>query len=529
MSSIESHFFASHLQYVHAVFTLRSSNDFTNLGNQNIGGSDRLLIFVQFHVEGLDIFRVIHQDDGLLVNLFAQVSLVFRWKINSPDRFFFEHNTVLFDSLLQNFNSFGVCQSLEGVVQDVLQSIPESDLSVGAVFKKFQVLLAVLESELHTVLEVVLGQVDVVGQIGETNLGFDHPKLGQVTSRVRVFGPKGWAEGVDVGQGAGVCFYVELPRHRQVDAFSKEIVGIVDGSYHLFVDGFGGVDLGLFLGSLLGSALQLTLGKLGSVFDRWRFDLRKLDIGGEVIRSQHRSHTKLLSGALAIGTGQDWGVNVQKTVVVEEVVCGVGHAVSDSHGRGVHSSTRSQVGVVSHVFQGVCFFAHGVKGSSDFRSLKVSSVDCTQELSSGDGQLDGLSRTLGGNEGSDHLKGGTGSTGGFALGETLTFFGIENALDRFSGRPIIEFYKEQLSLVGIACGSGPSGNRDGLVEILGSIVFQHFLDTDAMTPVQVGLDRSGYSVQHDSPSAAFGGEVAGKLVGRHGFTTPDFFFWGCRK
>jgi len=47
-------------------------------------------------------------------------------------------------------------------------------------------------------LEVILRQVDVVIQIGESNLGFDHPEFGEVPGGVGVLGPKGRTEGVHV-------------------------------------------------------------------------------------------------------------------------------------------------------------------------------------------------------------------------------------------------------------------------------------------------------------------------------------------
>lgn len=112
LSGVETHLFATSLENIHAMLTLRSTNDFTNLWNQNVRGSDSLFILVQLHVKGLNVFRIIRQYNRFLVDLFTQVSFVFRRKINSPNRFFFEYDTIFFDSLLKNFNSFGIRQSL---------------------------------------------------------------------------------------------------------------------------------------------------------------------------------------------------------------------------------------------------------------------------------------------------------------------------------------------------------------------------------------------------------------------------------
>ena len=198
-------------------------------------------------------------------------------------------------------------------------------------------------------------------------------------------------------------------------------------------------------------------------------------------------------------------------MVVEEGVSGIGHGVSNSHGCGVNSSSWSQMGVLSHVFEGVRLFAHGVEFSTNFRSLHVSSVNGSQKLSGSYGQFDGLSGTLTFDEGSDKLKGSPGSARRLARVESLGLFRIEDALKGLSGRTVIEFDKQQLSLVGIARRSAPTGNRDCLVEILRPVVGHDFLDADAVTAIQVGFDGWRGTVQHNSASAALGSEIIGKL------------------
>lgn len=156
---------------------------------------------------------------------------------------------------------------LEGVVQDVLESISKADFSVGAVFEKFQILGTVFEGESNTVLEVIFGKIDIIREVRKANLGFDHPKFRQVTSRVRVFGTKGGSKGVDIRQGAGMGFDVQLSGNGQVDTLSKEIVGIVNGTNHVLFDWFCGVALGRFGGGLFGTTLEFLLGNRGRILD----------------------------------------------------------------------------------------------------------------------------------------------------------------------------------------------------------------------------------------------------------------------
>ena len=65
------------------------------------------------------------------------------------------------------------------------------------------------------VLEEVLGELGVVGEIGERDLGLDHPELGEVAARVRVLGAERRAERVDLAQRQAVRLDVELARHGQ--------------------------------------------------------------------------------------------------------------------------------------------------------------------------------------------------------------------------------------------------------------------------------------------------------------------------
>ena len=67
----------------------------------------------------------------------------------------------------------------------------------------------------NRILEEVLGEVGVVGEVGEGDLGLDHPELGEVPGRVRVLGAEGRAECVDAAQGQAIRLDVELARDRQ--------------------------------------------------------------------------------------------------------------------------------------------------------------------------------------------------------------------------------------------------------------------------------------------------------------------------
>ena len=87
------------------------------------------------------------------------------------------------------------------------------------------------------VFDHVLGQAHVVLEVGEGNLGLDHPELGGVAGGVGVFGAEGGSEGVDVAEGHGEGLAVELAGDGEVGGLVEEILGEV----HLAVLGAGEV------------------------------------------------------------------------------------------------------------------------------------------------------------------------------------------------------------------------------------------------------------------------------------------------
>jgi len=62
-------------QQVQAMFPLRSPHDFSDLGHEDIHGGNGLFVWAEFHVEGLDFFRVVGEDGGFLVDGFAEVNI----------------------------------------------------------------------------------------------------------------------------------------------------------------------------------------------------------------------------------------------------------------------------------------------------------------------------------------------------------------------------------------------------------------------------------------------------------------------
>jgi AraC-like DNA-binding protein len=86
----------------------------------------------------------------------------------------------------------------KGIVKNIFQTIPKSHLSMGTVFKELQVIRTSFQRKFDAVLEIVLGKVNVVYQVGKAYFRFDHPELCQVTTSVRIFCTESWTESVHI-------------------------------------------------------------------------------------------------------------------------------------------------------------------------------------------------------------------------------------------------------------------------------------------------------------------------------------------
>ena len=151
---------------------------------------------------------------------------------------------------------------------------------------------ALLQHRADDKLDHGLGHVHVAGQVAEGHLRLDHPELGGVAGGVGLLRPEGGAEGIHVPKGHGKVLRVELAGHRQVGRLAEEVLGVVHGP----VPG-------------LGHVVQIQ--------------------GG---------HPEHLARPLAVGGGDDGGVDIDEAPLLEEAVDGVGRHAPHPEG------SRKQVG-----------------------------------------------------------------------------------------------------------------------------------------------------------------------------------------
>ena len=78
------------------------------------------------------------------------------------------------------------------------------------------------------VADELLGQLAESLELEERDLGLDHPELHQVAAGLRLLGPEGRAEAVDLAERRGGRLEVELARLAQVGLVA-EVVGLEEG------------------------------------------------------------------------------------------------------------------------------------------------------------------------------------------------------------------------------------------------------------------------------------------------------------
>src|SRR5699024_12031721 len=69
-----------------------------------------------------------------------------------------------------------------------------------SIFQEFQIIPAVFENIVDDVLDKIFGQIHIAVEITKSHFGFDHPKLGQMTGSIRVFGPESGTESIDTAR-----------------------------------------------------------------------------------------------------------------------------------------------------------------------------------------------------------------------------------------------------------------------------------------------------------------------------------------
>ena len=260
------------------VLALAAAGNLADTGHQAVHSSDGLAVGVELHVEGLDILGVVGDKDGLLEYLLGEETLMLGLQVAAPG----DGEVELVVVLMKQLHGLGVGDAAEVAIQNVVQAIQQTLVQKSV--EEGHLLGSVLQDIGDDVLDHVLLQTHQILQIGKDNLGLDHPELGGMAGGVGVLGAEGGAEGVDVAEGHGEGFAVELTGNGQIGGLAEEVLAEI----HLAVLGQGDI-----------------------------FQIH----GGDL---EH------LACTLAVGAGNQGGVDVDEVTLLEELVDGVGGQGADA-------------------------------------------------------------------------------------------------------------------------------------------------------------------------------------------------------
>ena len=175
---------------------------------------------------------------------------------------------------------------------------------------------AALQHPGDDVLDHGLGHVHVPGQVAEGHLRLDHPELGGVALGVGVLRPEGGAKGIYIAEGHGEVFGVQLAGHGEAGFLAEEILAVI----HLAVRS-------------LGHIVQVQ--------------------GG---------HLEHLACALAVGAGDDGGVNIYEAPALEKLMHGIGRRAADPERGGKQIGPGAQMLDGPQEFHTVALFLQGIVG-----------------------------------------------------------------------------------------------------------------------------------------------------------------------
>ena len=178
---------------------------------------------------------------------------------------------------------------------------------LDALVEERHVVGALVEHGAEDVLQQRLGERRVVGEIGECDLGLDHPEFREVPARVRVLGAKRRPERVDLRQREAIRLDVQLPGHGQERFAAEEILREVDRTVRV----------------------------------------------ARQVREVERRHAKQLAGALGVRRRDDRRADPEEAVVVEEAVNRMRDRIAHARHRADHVGARTQVRDVAQEFERV--------------------------------------------------------------------------------------------------------------------------------------------------------------------------------
>ena len=96
---LQSAFFHAREKHVDTLFPLATADDLAHAGNQKVHRGNGFIVVVEPHIEGFDLFRVVHKEHGHSIDVLREIPLMLGLEIAPPLHGIFEGLTALFEQV----------------------------------------------------------------------------------------------------------------------------------------------------------------------------------------------------------------------------------------------------------------------------------------------------------------------------------------------------------------------------------------------------------------------------------------------
>ena len=208
-------------QFTVVILSLASSDDLSDSRYKTVHSCYSLTIFVEFHIEGLDLFRIISNKYRSLVDLLCQITLVLCLKITAPEYLVIKFIVIF----LKDLNSLCVCYMCKLGVQHMVQSVKKSLVYEG--IEEIYLLRCILKNVTDHIFQHSFCKLHSILNICKCTLRLDHPELSCMTCCIGVLCTESRSECVDIAECLCKCLTVELTAYCKVSLFSEEVLRII--------------------------------------------------------------------------------------------------------------------------------------------------------------------------------------------------------------------------------------------------------------------------------------------------------------
>ena len=200
------------------ILSLASSDDLSDSRHQTVHSCNCLSILVEFHVECLDLLRIICNKYRSLVNLLCQIALMLCLKITSPEYLVIKFVIVL----LKDLNSLCIGHMCKLRIKHMVQSVKKPLINEG--IEEVHFLRCVLKNITDHVFQHSLRQLHIILKVCKCTLRLDHPELRCMTGGVGIFCTECRSECVNVTECLCISLSVQLSAYGKVCLLSEEVL-----------------------------------------------------------------------------------------------------------------------------------------------------------------------------------------------------------------------------------------------------------------------------------------------------------------